>query len=294
MHALIQHAIDLWLARWRSAVEIGIMSVGIYYGYRYFRGTRGAKVLTGLAIVFLTLTLVTTLLKLEVIAWVLRSFTVFLAVALVVIFQPELRRALAELGGHPIFSLTSEKRETVQDIAEAVSQLANKQFGALIAIERDTSIRVYEETGVMLDAEFSTELLLTLFHPKTALHDGGVIVRNGRIAAAACIFPVSQRETLDRSLGLRHRAGLGITEESDAIAVIVSEETGAISICYRRRIERNFTAETLRQRLGAILLRGKYEEDTPEQLAGETDLAPARDHPLVSHQAERSNDTLSV
>ena len=291
---MIQQITQFWLEKWRGLFEILLLSVGIYYGYLYFRGTRGAKVLTGLAIVFLTLTLISTLLNLTVIGWILRSFSVFLAVALVVIFQPELRRGLAELGGHPIFSLTSEKRETVHDIAEAVTQLANKQFGALIAIERDTSIRVYEETGVAMDSIFSVELLLTLFHPKSALHDGGVVMRNGRLAAAACIFPVSQRETLDRSLGLRHRAGLGITEESDAIAVIVSEETGGISICHRRRIERNFTPETFRQRMGELLLHGKYEETDPEELAGKIDLPPARDNPLVSHPKERSNDTLTV
>ena len=291
---MIQQMLQLWLDKWRSLFEILLLSVGIYYGYLYFRGTRGAKVLTGLAIVFLTLTLVSQLLNLPVIGWVVRSFSVFLAVALVVIFQPELRRGLAALGGHPIFSLTSEKRETVHDIAEAVSQLANKQFGALIAIERDTSIRVYEETGVAMDAVFSIELVLTLFHPKSALHDGGVVMRNGRVAAAACIFPVSQRETLDRSLGLRHRAGLGITEESDAIAVVVSEETGGISICHRRRIERNFTPETFRKRIGELLLHGNYEETDPEKLASEVDLPPARDNPLVPHQKERSNDTLTV
>ncbi len=291
---MIQHVVQLWLDQWRGLIEIVLLSVGIYYGYLYFRGTRGAKVLTGLAIVFLTLTLISQLLNLTVISWIVRSFSVFLAVALVVIFQPELRRALAALGGHPIFSLTSEKRETVHDIAEAVSQLANKQFGALIAIEHDTSIRIYEETGVELDAVFSVELLLTLFHPKSALHDGGVVIRNGRVVAAACIFPVSQRESLDRDVGLRHRAGLGITEESDAIAVIVSEETGAISICHRRHMERNFTPETFRKRLGELLLHGTYEETDPEQLAGESDRAPARDRPLVSHQKERSNDTLTV
>jgi diadenylate cyclase len=290
---MIHDFIQLWLEKWRSAVEILLLSVVIYYGYLYFRGTRGAKVLTGLAIVFLTLTLISQLLNLVVISFIIRSFSVFLAVALVVIFQPELRRALAELGGHPIFSLTSEKRETVHDLAEVVAQLSSRQFGALLAIERDTSIRVYEETGVIVDAAFSIELLLTLFHPKSALHDGGVIVRNGRIAAAACIFPVSQRETLDRSLGLRHRAALGITEESDAVAIVVSEETGAISICHRRRIERNFTPESFRQRLGEILLH-RHEETDPEQLAGETDLAPPRDRPLVPHQEERHNDTLTV
>lgn len=291
---MIPEMLQGWLDGWRGLIEIILLSVGIYYGYLYFKGTRGAKVLTGLAIVFLTLTLISQLLNLTVIGWIIRSFSVFLAVALVVIFQPELRRGLAELGGHPIFSLTSEKRETVHDIVEAVTQLANKQFGALIAIERDTSIRVYEETGVTLDADFSVELMLTLFQPKSALHDGGVIMRNGRIAAAACIFPVSQRETLDRSLGLRHRAGLGITEESDAIAVIVSEETGSISICHRRRIERNFTPEAFRKRIGELLLAGTYEETDSEELAREADRPAARDNPLVLNQKERSDDTLTV
>src|SRR5438270_13439195 len=290
----MKQVVEIWLANWRSAIEIVLMAVGIYYGYLYFRGTRGAKVLTGLAIVFLTLILISTLLRLEVIGFLIRSFSVFLAVALVVIFQPELRRGLAELGGHPIFSLTSEKRETVHDIVEAVTQLANKQFGALIAIERDTSIRVYEETGVIVDSHFSVELLLTIFQPKAALHDGGVVMRNGRIAAAACIFPASQRETLDRSPGPRHRAGLGITEESDAIAVVVSEETGGISICHRRRIERGFTPETFRKRIGELLLQGAYEETDPEQLAREVDLPPARDDALVPDQEERRNDTLAV
>lgn len=292
---MIQQVWFLWLKSWRSLFEIVLLSVVLYYGYLYFRGTRGAKVLTGLAIVFLTLVLISTLLNLVVIGWIVRSFSVFLAIALVVIFQPELRRALAELGGHPIFSLTSEKRETVHDIAEAVAQLANKQFGALIAIERDTSIRVYEESGVTMDADFSVELMLSIFHPKSALHDGGVIIRNGRIAAAACIFPVSQRETLDRSFGLRHRAGLGITEESDAVAIVVSEETGAISICHRRRIERNFDPETFRQRISELLLQGKDDEEIDsEKLEGEADLPAPRDHPLVPDQKERSDDPLAV
>src|SRR5436190_9864018 len=291
---MIEEIVHLWLKSWRSMIEVLLLSVLVYYGYLYFRGTRGAKVLTGLAIVFLTLTLISTLLNLIVIGWILRSFSVFLAIALVVIFQPELRRGLAELGGHPIFSLTSEKRETVHDLAEGVTQLANKQFGALLAIERDTSIRVYEETGVTLDSHFSVELVLSIFHPKGALHDGGVIVRNSRIAAAACIFPVSQRETLDRSLGLRHRAGLGITAESDAVAVIVSEETGSISIGNRRRIERNFTRETFRQRIAEILLHGNYEETDTEKLAREVDLPPARNDALVPDQKERSDDALAV
>src|SRR5256885_7375644 len=260
---MMQEILQLWFKSWRSMIEIILLSIGIYYGYVYFRGTRGAKVLTGLAIVFLTLTLISTLLNLVVIGWLVRSFSVFLAIALVVIFQPELRRGLAELGGHPIFSLTSEKRETVHDLAEAVTQLANKQFGALLAIERDTSIRVYEETGVTLDSDFTVELMLTIFHPKSALHDGGVIIRNGRIAAAACIFPVSQRETLDRSLGLRHRAALGITEESDAVAIVVSEETGGSFICHPRRVEPQFSPGSFPQSTRGMFVEGGHEENEP-------------------------------
>src|SRR6201997_1514632 len=272
---MMQEIIQFWFKSWRSILEIILLSIGIYYGYLYFRGTRGAKVLTGLAVVFLTLTLISTLLNLVVIGWLVRSFSVFLAIALVVIFQPELRRGLAELGGHPIFSLTSEKRETVHDLAEAVTQLANKQYGALIAVERDTSIRVYEETGVVIDSHFSVELILTIFHPKSALHDGGVILRNGRVAAAACIFPVSQRETLDRSLGLRHRAGLGITEESDAIAIVVSEETGTISICHRGKIERGFKPGQFEKRLSELLLRGNGQsEDNQDNTLPEPGTTP--------------------
>jgi diadenylate cyclase len=279
---------------WRPALEITILAVGIYYTLIFVRGTRGWPIVVGFLMVLLVLTVVTWVLDLRVLLWLLTKFLTGLAIAVLVIFQPELRRGLAALGGHPIFSLTSERRETVHDLAEAVTQLANKQFGALIAIERDTSIRVYEETGVIIDGEFSVELILTIFHPKAALHDGGVIIRNGRIAVAACIFPVSQRETLDRSLGLRHRAGLGITEESDAVAVVVSEETGAISICHRRRIERNFTPETFRQRIAEILLHSKYEETDSEKLAREVDLPPVSDNALVPDQKERSDDALAV
>src|SRR2546421_11227107 len=128
---------------WRSAVEILLLTVGIYYGYLYFRGTRGAKVLTGLAIVFLTLTLISQLLNLVVIGWIIRSFSAFLAIALGVIFQPELRRGLAELGGHPIFSLSSEKREMIHDLAEAGTQPPKKKIGALICIATGTFIRGY-------------------------------------------------------------------------------------------------------------------------------------------------------
>src|SRR3982074_3500095 len=186
---------------WSAGIEILLLAVAIYYAYLHFRGTRGAKVLTGLALLFLTFTLVSQILNLVVISWLLRSLTVFIAIALVVIFQPELRRALAELGSSHFFSSVRQNRETIDIVADAVFELANKQLGALIAIERDTGIRSFAESGVNLDCEISQELLLTIFFPKTPLHDGGIIIRDDRIIAAACIFPVSQGEDLARSFG---------------------------------------------------------------------------------------------
>jgi len=278
--------LDFASDNWRSAVEITILSVVIYYAYIYFRGTRGAKVLTGLALVFLSLLLGSQLLELKVIGWLMRSLTAFLAFALVVIFQPEVRRALAALGSHRFFSWTRQNRETVEKVSEAVFELSNHQFGALLALERDINTRAFAESGVSVDGEFSSELILTIFQPKTPLHDGGVIIRNDRILAAACIFPVSQRENLDRNLGLRHRAALGITEETDAVAIVVSEETGIVSICHRGKIERNFEPESFKRRLGELLILQTDERPDSEQLGGKTPVAPARDHPLVSHQKE--------
>jgi len=277
---------------WRSVVEIAILYVPIYYGYLYFRGTRGAKVLTGLVVIFVALTLVSQLLHLEVINWLIRGLTAFFAVALVVIFQPELRRALAALGSQHIFSTASQSRETVEIITEAVFELSNREFGALIALEQETNLNVFAESGVTIDCQVSPEMLITIFQPKTPLHDGGLIIRNDRILAAASIFPVSQREDLDRNLGLRHRAGLGITEESDAVAVIVSEETGIVSICHRGKVERNFDPESFRRRLARLLLLEKYEKTDPAEPGGEDGLARSRDNPLVPHQKD-GGDTLA-
>jgi len=259
---MINLIIELIGEYWNAAIEILLLAVAIYYGYLYFRGTRGAKVLTGLAILFITLTLVSQILNLTVISWLLRSLTAFVAIALVVIFQPELRRALAELGSSQLFSSATQKKETIDIITDAVFELSNRQIGALLAIERDTAIRSFAESGINIDCEMSEELLITIFFPKTPLHDGGVIIRNDRIIAAACIFPVSQREDLDRTLGLRHRAALGVTEESDAIAIVVSEETGSVSICHRGKIEREFKPGQFEKRLSELLMRDSDQSDS--------------------------------
>jgi len=277
-------------ANWRSGIEIGILWVVLYYSYLYFRGTRGAKVLTGLLVLLLTFTLLSQILKLQVIYWLIRAFTAYLAIALVVIFQPELRRALAALGSQHIFATVTQKRETIEVLAEAAFELSNRQLGALIALERESNVHAFAESGVNIDSDLSTELIVTIFHPKTPLHDGGLILRNDRILAAACIFPVSQRHDLDRNLGLRHRAGLGITEESDAIAIVVSEETGNVSICHRGRIERDFDPDDFKRRLGQLLLLEKYEDSDSTELGGEAHGPAGREHPLVSHQKDDRYD----
>ncbi len=249
----------LEILQWNSILEILLMATGLYYTYLYFRGTRGARVLTGLALFLVTLMLLSVALNLVVIRYLIGRYSVFLVVALVVIFQPELRRAFAELGSQSFFSTSKQDKQTLDLVCECVFELAHKHFGALIAIERDIGLRSYAETGVDVNAVFSNELLQTIFHPKTALHDGGVILRDNQIVAAACIFPVSQRESLDRSYGLRHRAGLGLTEETDAVAVVVSEETGSVSLCFGQKIQRGLSLGELRRQLGQIVL---FEKET--------------------------------
>jgi len=277
---------------WRAPVEIGILAVVLYYIYLYLRGTHGARILIGLALVFLTLTFFSQLFDLTVIGWILRSLSVFLAVALVVIFQPELRRALTDLGSHPFFTSAFEKRETIEEITDTVFEIASKGFGALLAVEREISLKSFIETGVHVDAEFSKELVLTIFQPKTVLHDGGLVVRNDRIEAAACIFPLTQREDLDRNLGLRHRAALGLCEESDALAIVVSEETGQVSICHNGILERNLTVDKFRKLLSQLLLHHDDQTHPDQQLGTQTRVPDSRERPVVPHQPERGEKSL--
>lgn len=239
---------------WKDWIEIIILWFLIYQAYLYFRSTRAARILTGLLVVIATLILVSYGLQLQVIPYLISKLSIFLALALVVLFQPELRKAFAELGSQRLFfSLGNSDTEVIKPIANAISQLSSKHFGALIAIERRIELTDLAQTGVTLKADISPELLLSIFQHKTSLHDGGVIIRGDKIHSASCVFPVSQKESLDRSLGLRHRAGLGITEETDAIAIIVSEETGEISIAEDGKLEKDIARSDVEAKLEQIL-----------------------------------------
>jgi len=276
---------------WKDGLEIVLLTVAIYYTWRFFKGTPGANVLIGLVVLFLAVMLLSQLLGLTVIGSIFESLSKVLVIAMVIIFQPELRRGLAALGGHRMFFAANQSRETLELVREITFDLANRQLGALIAIERGQNIEGFAESGVKIDCALSTELAVSIFFPKTPLHDGGIIIRNDRIVSAACIFPITQRADLDRALGLRHRAALGLTEESDAIVIVVSEETGIVSICHRGLIERSFDPESFDHRL-AELFTLKDEPDS-KQLAGKGAVAGARRHSVVGHPSEPGNDRLA-
>jgi len=227
----------------------------IYYAFRFVRGTRGWPVVIGFVVVLLALTAVTTLLDLKVLRWILGSASVFIALGALVIFQPELRRILAELGNLPLFASASEQRESIEIIIQTCERLADVKIGALIAIEQSIQLQEAVESGIKVDCDVTSEMLETIFFPNNAVHDGGVIIKGDRIAYAACIFPLSQRSDLNKSLGTRHRAAIGLSEETDAVIVVVSEENGMISHAYKGQLVRGVTLEELRAFLTSVILR---------------------------------------
>lgn len=243
--------IQVW---WRPLVEIAILTVAIYYILIFVRGTRGWPVVIGF-VVMLGLSFVSDLLKLQVLALFLQTFFAASAFAALVIFQPELRRMLAELGNLPLFNQGREQRENIEVIIQAAERLSEVRIGAIIAVQQTIQLQDVVESGIVVDCQATPEMLETIFFPNNAIHDGGVIIIEDRIAFAACIFPLTQRQDLAKSLGTRHRAGIGLTEETDAVVVVVSEETGAISYAYKGHLVRNVTVEELRAFLTSVFVR---------------------------------------
>jgi diadenylate cyclase len=251
----MENILQIINASWRPVLEIALLSVGIYFSLNFVRGTRGAPVVYGFVLLVLSLTLLALVLHLEVLNWLLREFVAFAAVAILVIFQPELRRILAELGTHPLVNTNRDQRENIEVIIQTVERLADVRIGALIAIEQSIQLLEATESGLAVDCEATPEMLETIFFPNNAIHDGGVIIKGGRIAYAACIFPLSERQDLAATLGTRHRAAIGLSEQTDAVVVVVSEETGSISHAYRGQLVRGVTSEQLRAFLSSLLLK---------------------------------------
>jgi len=262
-------------------VEILVLAAMFYYIFRLFKGTRGAAILTGLLIVYGVLYVLTIISHLDILNWLLSKLMLYISLAFVVIFQPEIRRVLAKLGRQRMWRPggNSTQVSLVEPITQAVQVLSKRKIGALIAIERDIGTRALQDTGVKMNGLVSAELLATLFFPHTPLHDGGVILSGDRICAAGCLFPLSQKEEMSTTLGTRHRAAIGITEETDAIVIVVSEETGAVSVAYNGRLRRGLDESRLHRVLSSMLRREH------------TGLARFREK-LRSGEADRSDSVL--
>ena len=248
--------------RFKPVLEIFLIFLLIYAVLRFMQGTRGAGIVRGLAffvvLFFVLLSIIVDRLELYRIDWVMRQFLPLILVYIVILFQPEFRRALMRLGQTPFvgFFFKSETGITGEIVEAAVSMSKNK-IGALIALEREVGLNTFVEGGVRLDSEVTASLLNTIFWPGTPLHDGAVIVQERRLAAAGCLFPLTENPNVSKALGTRHRAAIGLTEETDAICVVVSEETGAISVAMRGQILRGLDAESLRKVLEESAVEGR-------------------------------------
>lgn len=241
---------------WWDVADILLVSLLIYEGLKLIRGTRAAQMAIGSAFV-LVLFWVSRRFPLQTVNWLIRNVFVYAGFAAIVLFQSDIRRALSHLGRAPFFRYfagSKQAAETIEEVMTAAELMAKARVGALIVLEREIGLRNYVESGIPLDAAVSYDLLTTIFQPGAPMHDGAVVIQEDRIAAAACFLPLTVSPRFDRDLGTRHRAAIGVTEESDAIAVVVSEERGEISVAFEGRIERGLTPEALRTRLHQLVL----------------------------------------
>lgn len=251
----------------RIAIEIGVLWFLIYSILLFLKGTRAAPVLAGIVVVAFILYLLSWLLGLEVIDWLLLKILAVLATAVVIIFQPEIRRALAEIGSQSRVQGTFKtEKEMIELLLNAVFYLADRRLGALVVIQQDIGMRAIAETGTAINAPLSEELLTTFFFPNTPLHDGGVLIKGDRILAAGCILPLTQDPDMAKSLGTRHRAAVGVTEETDAVVVIVSEETGAVSLAHKGRMVRGLNRQRLERHLTNLLIKSRQAATTGRTL----------------------------
>jgi diadenylate cyclase len=240
---------------WWDLIDIAIVSFLIYEFLKLIRGTRAVQMGVG-TLLIVALFYVSRLAPLQTVNWLIRNMLLYVAFAAIVIFQGDIRRALAHFGQAPFFRYLNRQEaadETIEEIVVAATMLSAQKVGAIVAVEREIGLRNYIESGIPLDATLTYDLLVTIFHPGSALHDGAVILQENRVAAAACFLPLTVNPRVSRELGTRHRAAIGLTEEGDAVAVIVSEETGQISLAIDGRIERNMTPDDLRSRLRSLV-----------------------------------------
>jgi diadenylate cyclase len=251
---------------WGDALDIAIVAVVVYELLILFRGTRAIQMALSAASIgglfFLSQSL-----GLETVNWLIRNMAPYVVFAVIVLFQSDIRRALAHFGRGPFFRFFDRQQhteETIEELVVAAESLSARRVGAIVVVERQIGLRNYIEGGIALDAQVTYDLLGSIFQPGSPLHDGAAIVQGNRIAAAACFLPLSVNPRLSKDLGTRHRAALGITEENDALAIVVSEESGGISLAVSGDLERALSPEDLRRRLHQLL--GGRREMAPDQV----------------------------
>lgn len=241
---------------WRDLLDILLVSILVYEVLKLIRGTRAVQMAIGGGVI-VALFYGSRWAHLETIHWLIRNFLGYAVFAGIVLFQSDIRRALAHLGRAPFFRYLAKgesAEESLEELIVAAGLLSKRRIGAIIAVERQIGLRGYIESGIPLDAVMTYDLLLSIFHPSSPLHDGAVIVREDRVAAAACFLPLTVNPKFGKELGSRHRAAIGLTEENDAVAIVVSEETGGISVVADGQIERDLETEQLRARLRSMVL----------------------------------------
>lgn len=235
------------IAYWKPLVEIFILWFVIYHIMLFFEGTRAIQVLRGIIILLLAFFLFQKL-NFTILDWLLTKLFGISVIAILIIFHPEIRQGLARLGQRHLFSTTLREEELeriLREIGKAAENIAKNKIGALFAIEKNVPLTAYIESGVLVGARVSSDLIEAIFTPNNPLHDGGLVIQQGRIIAAGCLFPLTQNQDLSRIFGTRHRAALGLSEETDAIIIIVSEERHDISLVYRGKLRKDFNQEGL-------------------------------------------------
>ncbi|WP_027407554.1 diadenylate cyclase CdaA [Anaerovibrio sp. RM50] len=255
IHGLIK-TVGFW-----DVIDILIVAVILYKVYEMLQDTRAITLVKGL-IVLMIVTLVASILELHVISWLLQKSVQLLFVALPIVFQPELRRALERLGQGRFLGLdqyldAEEANSITNEIDKAVFNMADKKIGALLAIEKNVGINEIIDTGIKIEGLVTTEFLMNVFIPNTPLHDGAAVIRGKRLVAAGCYLPLTENRSLSSELGTRHRAAIGLSEQCDAVIIIVSEETGVVSVAENGRIERYMTHDSLRQRIRPLFVKEK-------------------------------------
>lgn len=248
-------------------LDVGIVAFIVYRMLLLIRGTRAMQMMTGLGILGIAFFLSSTF-ELFTTHWLLSYFFDYLILIVIVLFQDDLRRALTHVGKNPFFSAASaeEEREMVDEVARAANRLASEKIGALFVIERETGLKNFIDTGSRLESKVKAELLYAIFVPSSPIHDGAVIIREGRIEAAGCFLPLSKDPNIDKRYGTRHRAALGLTEDSDAIVVLVSEEAGEAHLVKNGKITTNLTEQEIRQSLSALLDLSRNQQGVPRKL----------------------------